>query len=432
MSTSRRCRACRQSADFATGGRAKLNLPPILCFGIRQEVTPQVALLGGVTWYGWSSFKEIRVKRGDGGDDLVNEQRYQDTVGVSIGGEYYWNDDLTLRAGFQYDPTPTKAGYRSSRTPDGDRYWLSAGASYDIMENMSVDFAYTHIFIDARKMDAERDFYVGTPLETQVSYDGSNDGSVDIVALGLRYRFSGDAPSDRARRRETGGGLFICGRPSRCRLPVAGGRYGHLPSAPASGLAEAIPSDEIAARLYSETSIDDRKVEAVFGVLLPRLPPTYMSQPCWVPLGFRPSRRFSANANSVCKSLVERGSVLKRWPPLMEWKAPWGASSTTIPLCLPLIKACFGLNRQVSSRQCTEEVSFHRLHQEKAGGAVTKALWFNGPVANTQVVSLCSKPFLTAEWRKSRNGQLRGRPRVASTTPPRQNRDRSMARSVLR
>jgi long-chain fatty acid transport protein len=178
-----------QSADFATDGRAKLNLPPMLSLGIRQEVTPQVALLGGVTWYGWSSFKEIRVKRGDGGDDLVNEQRYQDTVGVSIGGEYTWNDDLTLRAGFQYDPTPTKSGYRSSRTPDGDRYWLSAGASYDIMENMSVDFAYTHIFIDARKLDAERDFYVGTPLETQVSYDGSNSSSVDIVALGLRYRF---------------------------------------------------------------------------------------------------------------------------------------------------------------------------------------------------------------------------------------------------
>ncbi|WP_034850677.1 OmpP1/FadL family transporter [Inquilinus limosus] len=177
------------TADFATGGRAKLNLPPILSFGIRQEVTPQIALLGGVTWYGWSSFKEIRVKRSDGGDDLVNEQRYQDTVGLSIGGEYYWNEDLTLRAGFQYDPTPTKAGFRSSRTPDGDRYWLSAGLSYDVMENLSVDFAYTHIFIDARKMDAERDFYIGTPLETHVDYDAKNEGSVDIVALGLRYRF---------------------------------------------------------------------------------------------------------------------------------------------------------------------------------------------------------------------------------------------------
>ena len=57
------------------------------------------------------------------------------------------------------------------------------------MENMSVDFAYTHIFIDGRKMDAERDFYVGTPLETKVSYDASNSSGVDILALGLRYRF---------------------------------------------------------------------------------------------------------------------------------------------------------------------------------------------------------------------------------------------------
>jgi len=178
-----------RTADFATGGSAKLNLPPILTFGVRQEITPQVALLGGVTWYGWSSFKEIRVKREDGGDDLVNEQRYRDTVGFSIGGEYYWNDDLTLRAGFQYDPTPTRAGFRSSRTPDGDRYWLSAGLSYDVMENISVDFAYTHIFIDGRRMDAEHGFFTGTPLETDVSYDAKNSSGVDILALGLRYRF---------------------------------------------------------------------------------------------------------------------------------------------------------------------------------------------------------------------------------------------------
>ncbi|MGO1080387.1 OmpP1/FadL family transporter [Inquilinus sp. CA228] len=177
------------SANFATDGRAKLNLPPMLSFGIRQEVTPQIALLAGATWYGWSSFQEIRVTRADGGDDLVNAQRYQDTLGVSIGGEYYWNDDLTLRAGFQYDPTPTKTGFRSSRTPDGDRYWLSAGLSYDFMENMSVDFAYTHIFIDGRNMDAQRDFYEGTPIETQVSYNAGNSSGVDILALGLRYRF---------------------------------------------------------------------------------------------------------------------------------------------------------------------------------------------------------------------------------------------------
>lgn len=177
------------SPNFETDGRAKLNLPPMLSFGIRQEITPDLTVLAGATWYGWSSFKEIRVKRGDGGADLVNEQRYVDTMGFNLGGEYKVNDQLKVRAGFQYDPTPTKSGYRSSRTPDGDRYWLSAGASYDVTENMSLDFAYTHIFIDGRKMDAERGFYEGTPIETRVSYNAQNDGSVDIIAMGLRYRF---------------------------------------------------------------------------------------------------------------------------------------------------------------------------------------------------------------------------------------------------
>ena len=175
--------------NFNTDASAKLDLPPIVSVGIRQVITPQLTLLGGVTWYGWSSFKEIRVERADGGDDLVTPERFQDTVSAAIGGEYALTQDLTLRAGFQYDPTPTKSGFRSSRTPDGDRYWLSAGASYNVTENLSLDLGYSHIFIDAKKFDADREFYAGTPLQTDVSYSGKTESSVDILALGLRYRF---------------------------------------------------------------------------------------------------------------------------------------------------------------------------------------------------------------------------------------------------
>jgi long-chain fatty acid transport protein len=178
-----------RSLDFSTDGTAELHLPPQASVGIRQRITPDITLLGSVTWYGWSSFEEIRVLRADGGDDLATAQSYHDTVAFAIGGEYQATDDLTLRTGFQYDPTPTRNGFRSSRTPDGDRYWLSAGLSYDVTETMTVDFAYSHVFIDSANIDASQSFYAGTPLQTDVAYRGKNSASVDIIAAALRYRF---------------------------------------------------------------------------------------------------------------------------------------------------------------------------------------------------------------------------------------------------
>ena len=106
-------------------------------------------------WYGWSSFKEIRVKR-SGLPDQVVTQNYDDTFSVAVGAQYKLNEAWTVRSGFQYDETPTVNGFRSSRTPDGDRYWLSAGLSYDVSDNFTVDVAYTHVFIDDADIDTRQ------------------------------------------------------------------------------------------------------------------------------------------------------------------------------------------------------------------------------------------------------------------------------------
>ncbi len=109
-------------------------------------MTPALTLMAEYNWYGWSSFKEIRVKQAGQGDQVVT-QNYQDTFSVAVGAQYKLNEEWTVRSGFQYDETPTVDGFRSTRTPDGDRYWLSAGLSYDVSDNFTVDVAYTHVFI---------------------------------------------------------------------------------------------------------------------------------------------------------------------------------------------------------------------------------------------------------------------------------------------
>jgi long-chain fatty acid transport protein len=175
--------------DFETGIAAALRLPAMASIGIRQEVTPEVALYAGATWYGWSSFSEIRITRDDGGDDLVTPTQYHDTVGFAVGAEHGVTDALTLRAGFQYDPTPTSEGHRSARTPDADRYWASAGLSWRVTEHITVDLAYTHMFLDGGASDTSSAFYEGTPALTRIDYARSVAADVDMLSAAVRYRF---------------------------------------------------------------------------------------------------------------------------------------------------------------------------------------------------------------------------------------------------
>jgi len=166
-------------------GSADLDLPDIFAVGFAHDVTPDLTLMAEYNWYGWSNFKEIRVKR-PGLPDQVVGQNYEDTFSVAVGAQYKLNDAWTVRSGFQYDETPTVNGFRSTRTPDGDRYWLSAGLSYDVSDNFTVDVAYTHVFIDDAEINTRQP---GVVAALSTNTRAVSEGSVDIIAAALRYKF---------------------------------------------------------------------------------------------------------------------------------------------------------------------------------------------------------------------------------------------------
>jgi long-chain fatty acid transport protein len=85
-----------------------------------------------------------------------------------------------VRAGYQFDETPTTDGFRSTRTPDGDRNWFSAGATYQLNEQVSFDAAATYIDVEEGDIDGAR---------SVTNVVGTTDGSVGILAVGLNYKF---------------------------------------------------------------------------------------------------------------------------------------------------------------------------------------------------------------------------------------------------
>jgi long-chain fatty acid transport protein len=172
-----------------TRGSAKLTTPEILSFGVAQRVGQRWTLLSDLSWTNWSRFRELRVEfEGGGRTPVTSEQRWRDTWAIALGAEYQATDALRLRAGVSYDQAPARDAYRTPRIPDSDRYWLSVGASYRVLQNVELTAAYTHIFADDAKVRL-RDRGPGTENFLRGNLDLNYSASVDIFAVQARLMF---------------------------------------------------------------------------------------------------------------------------------------------------------------------------------------------------------------------------------------------------
>ncbi len=179
-------------APVAGQVRARLNTPEKLSVGLTQAITPVARINLGFEWDNWSRLGTVgivSVARGVPVNALP--LNYKDGYYYSIGGEYDVNAALTVRAGFGYETSPIDFTNRSVRLPDGDRYSASFGASYRWSPNLSLNLAYSHLFLDRSRIlaGAGRDYNVGN-----IAFAGAVDSSVDIVSVGFRYVF-GAAPT---------------------------------------------------------------------------------------------------------------------------------------------------------------------------------------------------------------------------------------------
>ncbi|MEC7702746.1 MAG: outer membrane protein transport protein [Pseudomonadota bacterium] len=168
-------------------GNAELDLPAMATFAASHDINDRWTVQGHAIWFGWSSFDDIPVSTAAG--DSQTLQEYNDTYALALGFKYKLDDQWELKAGFQFDETPTEDGFRSTRTPDGDRNWYSVGATYKLNEKISIDLSGTYIDIDEEEIDLTKNFDYGVGGSASVDINGETEGDVAIVAVGLSYKF---------------------------------------------------------------------------------------------------------------------------------------------------------------------------------------------------------------------------------------------------
>jgi long-chain fatty acid transport protein len=165
---------------------AEASLPGLFQAGVTQRVTEDLTLMGEVRYITWEEFDTLEFSSpelaGTPFADFEEEQNYEDAMFGAIGAEYALDDALTLRGGLAYDETPTTDAFRTVRVPDGDRLWASVGASYDVTESLTLDFAYNYLHVLSDPVVTLRS---GAAAGTRIGYEGH----VHIVSLGAAFRF---------------------------------------------------------------------------------------------------------------------------------------------------------------------------------------------------------------------------------------------------
>jgi len=166
-------------------GGAKLTTPSITTLSIKYGLTDDFRVLADYQSTGWSSLRDVTIKRASGTTVGSEDFKWKDTDFFSVGVEYDIGDSFTLRGGIGSDESPTNDVTRTPRLPDNDRMLYSIGASWNVSENLSVDAAFQRITIDNPGIALGVDAAAGN-TSTLV---GEFDGHANLYGVSMQYRF---------------------------------------------------------------------------------------------------------------------------------------------------------------------------------------------------------------------------------------------------
>lgn len=196
------------AAPFSTPGSVSttLNLPDMISVGLRQKLGAQWTLLGTFEWTNWSRIGTAAIMQANGlpatalNSAVTLPFQYSNGTFYSLGVEYQWSQALALRGGIGFEKSPITDQVRTPRLPDNDRTWLSVGASYQITPKLGLDLAYSHLFVKNTPINLGPG--TGNPWSASATspvYVGTVSSSVDIISVGLKYRWDDPAPAARTR-----------------------------------------------------------------------------------------------------------------------------------------------------------------------------------------------------------------------------------------
>ncbi len=73
------------------------------------------------------------------------QNHWKDSWLFSVGTDYRFNDEWTVRGGIAYEKSPVRDNYRLAIIPDLDRMWFTIGATWHVTKQLQGDFGFAWI-----------------------------------------------------------------------------------------------------------------------------------------------------------------------------------------------------------------------------------------------------------------------------------------------
>jgi long-chain fatty acid transport protein len=173
---------------FPSGmGEVPIDLPASAEFSVAQDLNEKWTIHGDILWTDWSSFDRLDLETSLGTIPL-SDNNWNDTFRYSLGATYRPNRCWTLRTGVAFDETPIDSADRTLRIPDGDRIWLSLGASYAMTETFSIDGGYSYVFIEDVAL-GQNDSPGGPGTPSTIGTRSKGEGHFHLFSLGVSGSF---------------------------------------------------------------------------------------------------------------------------------------------------------------------------------------------------------------------------------------------------
>jgi len=176
------------TTPFGTGSSAAVSsvkLPEMVNGGFAFRPTDTLTISAEADWTNWSKFDQLAFNYNPAlplvGSTSVTPEEWHPTVAVKIGVEWKAQDDLRLRVGYNFDPSPVNDKNFTPALPLEDRHVFSVGAGYDFTKALTMDVAYMYV--------KQKDINQTASTGLGAIRNGRYESSAHLFGLSANYNF---------------------------------------------------------------------------------------------------------------------------------------------------------------------------------------------------------------------------------------------------
>ena len=147
--------------DPLLSGGAKIDLgltiPQTVMVSGYHDLTPEIAIMGNVTWQDWSEFGKPSLEVTSTTSRSVNANLdYDDTWGFALGGRWRFLPEWSWSVGGSFDTSPMSKKQRSPALPMDQQYRIGTGVQYALSDRITLGAAYEYANLGPNDIDRSR------------------------------------------------------------------------------------------------------------------------------------------------------------------------------------------------------------------------------------------------------------------------------------